>query len=192
MTTHLSGEAKIVRPNWVRYMPRCSGMARPPLRLRARVGRDRVREDDVGDEARQSDAGGHVVVDAQHVGAQTLVYRDVGARADAGLRIPVVDLSHLVLSLRLWCEAVSARETKYGDAPPALQGPPTRRLCAANAGCTRWPDKAACHDRLTSTQTADKAPAGALSTAPGAKAAEQRHQRDGEPASPPPLPERKR
>ena len=43
-----------------------------------------AREHDVGDDAGQGDARRHVVVDAQHVRAQTLIHRNVGARADAG------------------------------------------------------------------------------------------------------------
>ena len=62
-----------------------------------RVGGHGIGEDDVGNNARQGHAGGHVVVDAQHVCAQTFVYGDVGARTHASLRIPVVVLSHLVL-----------------------------------------------------------------------------------------------
>src|SRR5258705_305873 len=66
----------------------------PMIRNERRVAGHGVGEHDVGDETGQSYAGRHVIVDAQHVCAQTFVYGNIGARAEASLRIPVVDLSH--------------------------------------------------------------------------------------------------
>ena len=53
-----------------------------------RIGDDRGVEGEPGDDAGQRDAGGHVIVDADHVGAQARIDRDraVGAEAAGELR----------------------------------------------------------------------------------------------------------
>src|SRR5215469_3717229 len=57
------------------------------------------REQEESDHTGQRDAGRHVVVNAQHIGAQTVVdhHDDAGARSCADLRIPAIELSHVHL-----------------------------------------------------------------------------------------------
>ena len=62
---------------------------------RAHALDDRCRKRQVSDNAGQEDAACHVIVNAQHIGAQTLIYGELRARGAA--RIPVIDLCHLIL-----------------------------------------------------------------------------------------------
>ena len=85
ITTHSSGLAKSAWPNGGEiHAPMQRQRPAAALSSKRRISRHGIGEDDVGNESRQGDAGRHVVVDAQHVGAQTLVHRDAGPRPHAG------------------------------------------------------------------------------------------------------------
>ena len=192
ITTHLSGrhEDRLAELGQV-HAPMQSQRAAGNGGGERQIARDRVGEDDVGDETGEGHAGGHVVVDAQHVGAQTLVHCDIGTRADAAC-IPVVDLSHVVHPFD-FSSSRAARSTELGDAPPRWQGGHAAISVRERWGVPgRTRAKAQSCPGLTLLLRPQIGHRPGPEHAPGAESAEQGHQHRSRPASLPLLPSWKR